>query len=269
MRLATAIALSALALIAPTAALAQGWSGGGGPVFQSDVEQAQREAEVRREAARKSAGPVVYPRFMQGGEKPDIAPEKPDVVYLNKPEPAGTVIVDTEGRRLLYVLDATKAYSYPISVGRDGFTWTGTQKISRMVSWPTWTPPPEMRQRVKGLPVTVTGGVINPLGAKALYLGSTIYRIHGTSNERSIGRASSSGCFRMMNKHVVHLASIVKIGTTVRVVKSYDNVSSGAPLTSFFSGFGEEDAVPAPSATKPAKKKPKPANRSASAAPKP
>lgn len=268
MRLASAIVLSALALIAPAAALAQGWSGGG-PVFQSDVEKAQREAEARREAARKSAGPVVYPRFMQGGEKPDIAPEKPDVVYLNKPETAGTVIVDTEGRRLLYVLDATKAYSYPISVGRDGFTWTGTQKISRMVSWPTWTPPPEMRQRVKGLPVTVTGGVINPLGAKALYLGSTIYRIHGTSNERSIGRASSSGCFRMMNKHVVHLASIVKIGTTVRVVKSYDNVSSGAPLTSFFSGFGEEDAVPAPSATKPAKKKPKPANRSASAAPKP
>ena len=118
------------------------------------------------------------------------------MVYLENNEPPGTVIVDTGGRKLYYVLPGKQAYAYPISVGRDGFTWTGTERISRIASWPSWTPPPDMRQRQPGLPITVSGGLINPLGAKALYLGNTIYRIHGTNNERSIGRASSSGCFR-------------------------------------------------------------------------
>ncbi|MEZ5844973.1 MAG: L,D-transpeptidase [Hyphomicrobiaceae bacterium] len=264
MRRAFAATLAAFAILAPAAAMAQGWSGGA-PVFRSDVEKREREAEARREAIRKSAGPVVYPRYMKGGDKPDITPEKPPIVYLNQPEQVGTVIVDTAGRKLYYVLDAGRAYAYPISVGRDGFTWTGTEKISRIASWPTWTPPPEMRQRVKGLPITVTGGLINPLGAKALYLGNSIYRIHGTSNDRSIGRASSSGCFRMMNKHVVHLASIVKIGTKVRVVKSYPNVSESAPLSALFSGFGGDDPSPVTSTAKSkSKKKPKKATRSAS-----
>jgi lipoprotein-anchoring transpeptidase ErfK/SrfK len=98
-----------------------------------------------------------------------------------------------------------------------------------------------MRQRQPGLPITVSGGVRNPLGAKALYLGSSIYRIHGTNNERSIGRASSSGCFRMMNEHVVHLATIARIGTQVRVVNSYPAASESAPLFSLFSGFGSPE----------------------------
>jgi hypothetical protein len=100
-----------------------------------------------------------------------------------------------------------------------------------------------MRARQPGLPITVSGGLINPLGAKALYLGNTIYRIHGTNNERSIGRASSSGCFRMMNEHVTHLATIAGVGTTVRVVASYSGVSTSAPLSALFSGFsfGDDD----------------------------
>ena len=98
-----------------------------------------------------------------------------------------------------------------------------------------------MRQRQPGLPITVSGGVINPLGAKALYLGNTIYRIHGTNNERSIGRASSSGCFRMMNEHVTHLATLARVGTTVRVVSSYPGVSTTMPLSSLFSGFGDDE----------------------------
>ena len=98
--------------------------------------------------------------------------------------------------------------------------------------------------------VTVTGGLLNPLGAKALYLGNTIYRIHGTNNDRTIGRASSSGCFRMMNEHVTHLATLAQVGTTVRVVPNYTGVSTSAPLASLFSGFG---AAEEPTA-KPAKK---------------
>jgi lipoprotein-anchoring transpeptidase ErfK/SrfK len=230
------------------------WTGGsaqaqdgfqaGAPVFQSEIDKRQREAEAQREAIRKSYPVTAYPKFMDGGGKPDIAPEKPPVVYLDQNETPGTIIVDTGGRTLYYVLPGKQAYAYPISVGREGFTWTGTEKISRIVSWPTWTPPPEMRQRQPGLPITVSGGVINPLGAKALYLGNTIYRIHGTSNERSIGRASSSGCFRMLNQHVTHLATLAKVGTTVRVVANYTGgVNASAPLSSLFSGFsfGDDD----------------------------
>ena len=208
------------------------------PVFKSDIERHERELEAQREARRKTYGPTVYPKFMDGGAKPDIAPAKPPVVYLENNEPPGTIIVDTGGRRLYYVLPGKEAFAYPISVGRDGFTWTGTEKISRVVSWPSWTPPPEMRQRQPGLPITVSGGTINPLGAKALYLGSSIYRIHGTNNERSIGKASSSGCFRMMNEHVTHLATLARVGTTVRVVSNYSGVSESMPLSSVFSGFG-------------------------------
>lgn len=227
---------------APQANAQAQWQGSS-PVFQGDVEQRQRQLEEQR-AERRKAYSVSYPKFMDGGEKPVIAPEKPPVVYLEKNEPPGTIIVDTGGRMLYYVLPGNQAYAYPISVGRDGFTWTGTEKISRITSWPSWTPPPEMRQRQPSLPITVSGGLINPLGAKALYLGNTIYRIHGTSNERSIGRASSSGCFRMLNQHVTHLATLARVGTTVRVVANYSGVSTSAPLSSLFSGFGFGDEAP-------------------------
>jgi len=220
---------------------AQGWVGTS-PVFQSDIEERQRQLEAQRAERRKTYS-VSYPKFMDGGEKPHIAPEEPPVVYLDKNEKPGTIIVDTGGRMLYYVLPGMRAYAYPISVGRDGFTWTGTERVSRIASWPSWTPPPEMRQRQPGLPITVSGGLLNPLGAKALYLGNTIYRIHGTNNARSIGRASSSGCFRMMNEHVTHLATLARVGTTVRVVSSYSGVSTSAPLSSLFSGFSFGDEV--------------------------
>ncbi|MFY0610322.1 MAG: L,D-transpeptidase [Hyphomicrobiaceae bacterium] len=216
-----------------------GWANGS-PVFESDIERRRSQREAERAARRKSYS-VKYPRYMKGGAKPNIRPEKPDIVYLSKKERPGTIIVDTNGRKLYYVLPDDQAYAYPISVGRQGFTWTGTERISRIKSWPSWTPPPEMRRRQPGLPITVSGGVINPLGAKALYLGNSIYRIHGTNNVRSIGRASSSGCFRMMNKHVVHLSSIARIGSKVRVVKSYNGVSESMPLSALFSNFSSED----------------------------
>jgi lipoprotein-anchoring transpeptidase ErfK/SrfK len=230
---------------APAQVHAQAHWSGSSPVFQSDIEARNRKLEAERAARAKSYEPTKYPAYMKGGEKPDIAPEKPPIVYLDNKEQPGTIIIDTQGRKLYYVLPGNRAYAYPISVGRVGFTWTGTERVSRIAAWPSWTPPSEMRQRQPGLPVTVTGGLINPLGARALYLGNSIYRIHGTNNDRSIGRASSSGCFRMMNQHVVHLASLARVGTKVRVVSSYSGVSDGAPLSALFSGFGSSDE-PAP-----------------------
>jgi L,D-transpeptidase catalytic domain len=208
---------------------------------------------------------------MDGGERPDFKPAEPPIVYFNQSEEVGSIIVDTANRKLYYVLPDKKAYAYPISVGRDGFTWSGTEKISRIAAWPSWTPPPEMHKRVPGLPVTVTGGLKNPQGARALYLGNTIYRIHGTNNDRTVGRANSSGCFRLMNEHVVHLAGIAKVGTKVKVVQAYNgSISESAPISSLFSWGSSEPATPAA----PVKKKPKqsvakkpPATISAAAAP--
>ena len=228
-------------LFASQESVRAGWANGS-PVFESDIERRRNQRKAERAARRKNYR-VKYPRYMKGGARPDIQPEKPDIVYLTKKERPGTIIVDTKGRKLYYVLPGDQAYSYPISVGRQGFTWTGTERISRIKSWPSWTPPPEMRRRQPGLPITVSGGVVNPLGAKALYLGNSIYRIHGTNNVRSIGRASSSGCFRMMNKHVVHLSSITRIGSKVRVVKSYSGVSTSMPLSALFSNFDSDDAA--------------------------
>ena len=111
------------------------------------------------------------------------------------------------------------ALRYPISVGREGFNWNGTEKISRVAEWPDWHPPAEMRERDPSLPEKMSGGIRNPLGAKALYLGNSLYRIHGTNDAKSIGRAASSGCFRMLNGHVVDLASRVGVGTPVTVVR--------------------------------------------------
>jgi hypothetical protein len=153
-----------------------------------------------------------------GGPRPDIDAKAPKTVAFPNHEALGTVIIDTKERALYYTLSETEAYRYPISVGREGFSWTGTEKISRIADWPDWYPPEEMRERDPKLPVKMTGGLRNPLGVKALYLGNTLYRIHGTNDPKSIGRAASSGCFRMLNANELHLASLVDIGTTVKVV---------------------------------------------------
>jgi len=256
-------ALTAGLLAAPIAALAQASWSGGTPVFESEVKQKAEVDEAARAERRKAYGPTVYPKFMEGGERPDIKPAEPPIVYFDQTEEVGSIIVDTKAHRLYYVLPGKKAYEYPISVGRDGFTWSGTERISRIAAWPSWTPPPEMHQRVPGLPLTVTGGMKNPQGARALYLGNTIYRIHGTNNDRTVGRANSSGCFRLTNEHVVHLASIAKVGTKVKVLQAYTGgVSQSAPVSSLFSFWGSSEEKPA---APPAKAKPKPAAKSAAA----
>jgi lipoprotein-anchoring transpeptidase ErfK/SrfK len=219
MRVAPGV-LAGLLLMVPMLqgpALAQATWVNGQPVFESDRRAAERRAAERRESYRTR-----YPANMSGGARPSISPEAPERISFPNGYGAGSIVIDTGGRKLYYVLSSSMAYQYPISVGRQGFTWYGTEKVSRMQSWPSWTPPAAMRRRQPYLPVTMSGGIRNPLGAKAIYLGNTLYRIHGTNDVRSIGRASSSGCFRMMNKHVLHLARLVQIGAPVHVVRSLD-----------------------------------------------
>ncbi|MFV0295662.1 MAG: L,D-transpeptidase [Hyphomicrobiaceae bacterium] len=160
------------------------------------------------------------PRIMNGGARPDITPIPPRRIAYRSDYAPGTIIIDTAGRQLLLVQSGGSALRYPISVGRQGFAWTGKEKISRIAAWPDWYPPAEMRERDPRLPEKMTGGLRNPLGAKALYLGNTLYRIHGTNDAKSIGRAQSSGCFRMLNGHVLDLARRVKVGTPVIISRN-------------------------------------------------
>ena len=138
------------------------------------------------------------------------------VSYTGSEKP-GTIIVNTAERKLYLVQEGGNAFRYSIGVGRVGFQWRGTHKVSAKKEWPTWTPPPEMRARQRGLPIQMAGGEDNPLGARAMYLGSTLYRIHGSNDPDSIGQAESSGCFRMTNDDVKDLYERVAIGTTVIV----------------------------------------------------
>ncbi len=143
---------------------------------------------------------------------------KRQVVDYRTSEGAGTIIVDTPHTYLYYVLGNGKALRYGIGVGREGFTWSGTQTISRKAEWPDWTPPPEMVARQPYLPRFMAGGPENPLGARAMYLGGTIYRIHGTNAPSTIGGHVSSGCIRMVNEDVIDLYSRTNVGTKVIVL---------------------------------------------------
>ncbi len=130
----------------------------------------------------------------------------------------GTIVVNTGERRLYLVLDDGRAMRYGIGVARPGFEWAGSHKVSMKREWPGWTPPEEMKKRQPGLPDYMPGGIDNPLGARAMYIGSTIYRIHGSNQPASIGQAMSSGCIRMLNEDVVDLYDRVKIGARVIVI---------------------------------------------------
>jgi len=152
----------------------------------------------------------------------DKSPIKRKVISFKENHAKGTIIIDTSDRRLYHVTGNGKAMVYGIGVGRDGFTWQGKNRITRKAEWPGWTPPQVMRDRVKRqegrvLPAYMEGGPDNPLGARAMYIGSTIYRIHGTNQPWTIGQAMSSGCIRMANEDVEHLYDQVDIGTRVIV----------------------------------------------------
>jgi lipoprotein-anchoring transpeptidase ErfK/SrfK len=140
------------------------------------------------------------------------------VTYQGNEAP-GTIVINTSERRLYLVLGNGQALRYGIGVGRVGFSWAGVTRVSAKREWPDWSPPPQMLRRRPDLPRYMKGGPDNPLGARAMYLGSTLFRIHGSNEPETIGQAVSSGCFRMTNEDVVDLYSRVSVGTTV-VVKN-------------------------------------------------
>ena len=137
------------------------------------------------------------------------------VVFFRSTEAPGTLVVHTSERFIYVVMGNSRALRYGLGVGREGFQWSGLVKISRKAEWPDWTPPPEMIARQPYLPRFMAGGPGNPMGARALYLGSTIYRIHGTNQPETIGHAVSSGCFRLANGDVIDLFDRVPVGTKV------------------------------------------------------
>jgi lipoprotein-anchoring transpeptidase ErfK/SrfK len=149
--------------------------------------------------------------------EPDARFARQEVDYAG-PHAPGTVVVDTPGKYLYLVTGNGRAMRYGIGVGRPGFEWSGVKSITRKAEWPDWTPPPEMLKRRPDLPKHMSGGPDNPLGARALYLGSSLYRIHGTNEPHTIGQNVSSGCIRMMNSDVEDLYGRVRVGTKVIVI---------------------------------------------------
>jgi lipoprotein-anchoring transpeptidase ErfK/SrfK len=176
--------------------------------------------------------PFILPPPMQSAAPPvQAAPSEDDSAAVEMParlkrqivsyatrEAPGTVIIDTPNTYLYYVLGGGQAIRYGIGVGRDGFTWSGVQAVTRKAEWPDWTPPPEMIARQPYLPRHMAGGPGNPLGARAMYLGGTVYRIHGTNAPETIGTHVSSGCIRLTNEDVADLYSRVNVGTRVIVL---------------------------------------------------
>jgi lipoprotein-anchoring transpeptidase ErfK/SrfK len=158
-------------------------------------------------------------------DRPETGPVKPlppqfrrtTIDYRTK-EPAGTIIIDTSHTYLYLVLGNNKALRYGVGVGRDGFTWNGAEKVTKMAEWPDWHPPEEMIERQPYLPRFMAGGEGNPLGARALYLGKTLYRIHGTNQPSTIGTFVSSGCIRLTNEDIADLYGRVQVGTRVVVL---------------------------------------------------
>jgi lipoprotein-anchoring transpeptidase ErfK/SrfK len=172
--------------------------------------------------------PAFAQRFdMSIGDQPGLVPNAADeqlppqyqrqVVLYRSSEPPGTIIVHTAERFLYVVQPNGRALRYAIGVGREGFQWQGLLHITRKQEWPDWTPPPEMIERQPYLPRFMAGGPGNPMGARALYLGATVYRIHGTNQPQTIGSAVSSGCFRLINPDIIDLYERIPVGTKVIV----------------------------------------------------
>jgi lipoprotein-anchoring transpeptidase ErfK/SrfK len=140
------------------------------------------------------------------------------VIWRHPEHKRGDVVISTTHRRLYYVLGGGQAIEYGVGVGRQGFTWSGVKTVTRKREWPDWTPPAAMLRRRPDIPHHMVGGLDNPLGARALYLGSSEYRIHGSNEPNTIGTAVSSGCIRMTNRDVIDLYNRVKVGTKVVVL---------------------------------------------------
>jgi len=156
------------------------------------------------------------PGYVPSAAEEQLPPQfQRQAVFFRTTEAPGTIIVDTPSRYLYLVQGNSRALRYGIGVGREGFQWSGLVNVTRKQEWPDWTPPPEMIQRQPYLPRFMAGGPGNPMGARALYLGTTVYRLHGTNAPETIGSAVSSGCFRLVNPDIIDLYDRVPIGTKV------------------------------------------------------
>jgi lipoprotein-anchoring transpeptidase ErfK/SrfK len=188
---------------------------GPGPAVTGAIQQPPAAAPDGRPVTIASLPPEEQPDT----GPPQLAPNlrRQEVSFVTK-EPAGTIVVDTPNTYLYYVLGNGHAIRYGVRVGREGFTWTGVQKVTKKTEWPDWYPPSEMIERQPYLPRFMAGGPGNPLGARAMYLGSTVYRIHGTNQPSTIGKFVSSGCIGMLNEDVSDLFDRVKVGTRVVVL---------------------------------------------------
>jgi lipoprotein-anchoring transpeptidase ErfK/SrfK len=180
------------------------------PAYQQQPYLSQRPLLEPQQAMRQDLGEPAHPTFDPKFEK--------QIVDYDGREGAGTIVVDTPNKFLYLVQGNGKAMRYGIGVGRPGFTWSGIKQISAKKEWPDWTPPPEMLTRRPDLPRHMEGGPQNPLGARAMYLGSSLYRIHGSNEPWTIGTNVSSGCIRMRNEDVIDLYGRVNVGTKVVVI---------------------------------------------------
>jgi lipoprotein-anchoring transpeptidase ErfK/SrfK len=193
-------------------------NGPGGPRPPGEINTGPNNAPaaVNRGTAVASLPPEEQP---EEGEPKELPPQfRRQAVAFQTREPAGTIIIDTPQRFLFLVQGNGKALRYGIGVGKPGFSWAGKKKITAKKEWPDWTPPAEMLQRRPDLPHFMAGGPDNPLGARAMYLGTSLYRIHGSNEPWTIGHAVSSGCIRMRNEDVTDLYERVKVGTKVIVI---------------------------------------------------
>jgi lipoprotein-anchoring transpeptidase ErfK/SrfK len=189
---------------------------GPGPGMRPPGDVAGRDAPG---AGRPNTVAMLPPEDQPEQGKAELPPHlKRQLVTLQSNEPAGTLVIDTANTYLFLVLGNGQAMRYGIGVGREGFTWAGAERVSRMAEWPDWHPPAEMIERQPYLPRFMAGGEGNPLGARALYLGKTLYRIHGTNQPSTIGKYVSSGCIRLTNDDIADLYSRVQVGTRVVVL---------------------------------------------------
>jgi lipoprotein-anchoring transpeptidase ErfK/SrfK len=200
---------------------------------------------------RLGSNPRSHMVALQPNPRPGAGPAKElpprfrrTLVNYQTKEPSGTIIIDTANTYLYLVLGNGKALRYGIGVGREGFTWAGVEKVSRMTTWPEWRPPKEMIDRQPYLPRFMAGGPGNPLGARALYLGKTVYRIHGTNQPSTIGTFVSSGCIRLTNRDIMDLYTRVHVGTRTVVLAGWAPATTAASLAGPAGGVRPPADVP-------------------------
>ena len=189
------------------------------PALALSVDFIDLETRVPGAAAQPAAPPVQAPAQPRESAQPQQGAIPRQIVAWTGAQPEGAIVVSTQERRLYLVIGDGKAMRYGVGVGRPGFEWAGAKTITNKREWPDWTPPSQMLKRRPDLPRHMAGGPENPLGARAMYLGSSLYRIHGSNEPDTIGQAVSSGCIRMTNDDVVDLYERAKVGTKVMVMR--------------------------------------------------